>query len=166
MNRGTKVASPADVMTIYNPDNVQAFTFTLDNSTGTQTKSYRLFDVTGINTAIDGSSRAAADSATAGVTATQNTTYSYPIVVDEFNYQTSSSNTQFSQTFQFVRGSIDGQQIKLPLITQKARRNTQFEDTLLTIKNEVVIDSQTAVDVDVIKSETVTLTFMILGYLA
>lgn len=161
-----KISSPADVMQIYNPDNVQAFTMTLDNSTGTQTANYRLFDASGINEAIDSSGRSGADSASAGVTATQNTTYSYPIVVDEFNYQTSSSNTQFSQPFKFVRGSIDGQQVTLPLITQKARRNTQFEDTLLTIKNQVVIDAQTAIDVDVIASETVTLTFMILGYLA
>jgi len=82
-----------------------------------------------------------------------------------FNYQVSSDNSQFAQNFDIVRCSIDGRQVTHPNIIQKARRNTQFDSKLLTIQERVVVDSQTAFDINVQASETVTLTFFVEGFL-
>lgn len=152
-------------MQVVNPDGVSAFTMTLDNSSGTQVANYRAFDQSGIVTAIDSATKSAPDSATAGVTATEATTIASPIVMSGFNYQVQSSNTQFSNKFDVVRGSIDGRLVTHPSIIQKARRNTQFDTKLLTIAERIVIDDQTAIDVDVNASETVTLTFFVEGFL-
>jgi len=152
-------------MQIVNPDGVSAFTMTLDNSAGTQTANYRLFDESGVVTAIDGATKDKADSATIGVNALQKTTLASPIVVSGFNYQVLTSNAQFSQKFDVVRGSIDGRVVTHPSIIQKARRNTQFDTKLLTISERIVIDDQTAVDVDVDASEKVTLTLFVEGFL-
>lgn len=152
-------------MKVVNPDGVSAFTVTLDNSSGTTTKNYRLFDQSGIVTAIDGSSKNAPDSATVSFTAVNKTTIGSPIVISGFNYQVDTSNSQFANKFDILRGSVDGRNVTHPNVIQKARRNTQFDTKLLTISERVVIDDQTAVDVDVNGTEKVTLTFFVEGFL-
>lgn len=44
-------------------------------------------------------------------------------------------------------------------------RNTQFDSRLLTIQERVVVDGQTAIQIVVAASETVTLTFFVEGFL-
>ena len=108
-------------MKVVNPDGVSAFTVTLDNSSGTTTKNYRLFDQSGIVTAIDGASKSAPDSATVSFTATSKTTVGSPIVLSGFNYQVDTSNSQFANKFDILRGSIDGRNVVHPNVIQKAR---------------------------------------------
>lgn len=152
-------------MKVVNPDGVSAFTVTLDNSSGTTTKNYRLFDNSGIVSAIDGASKSAPDAATVSFTAVSKTTVGSPIVISGFNYQVDTSNSQFANKFDILRGSVDGRNVTHPNVIQKARRNTQFDTKLLTISERVVIDDQTAVDVDVNGTEKVTLTFFVEGFL-
>lgn len=150
--------------TISNQDNVSAFTMILDNRLTAGTTSYRLFDNDGVVSAI-GVAMDAADSATITVAALEATTSATPVVMSGFNYQTSSDSSQFASTFDIVRGSVDGRIVKHPNIIAKAKRNTQFQDTLLTIDERFVVDGQTAVEVSVIDSEKVTLTFFVEGFL-
>lgn len=152
-------------MKVVNPDGVSAFTVTLDNSSGTTTKNYRLFDQSGIVSAIDGASKSAPDSATVSFTAVSKTTVGSPIVISGFNYQVDTSNSQFANKFDILRGSVDGRNVTHPNVIQKARRNTQFDTKLLTISERVVIDDQTCIDVDVNGTEKVTLTFFVEGFL-
>jgi hypothetical protein len=134
-----------------------------NQATGTAT-SYRLFDNDAIVSAI-GAAMDPADSATVTVAALEATTSATPIVLSGFNYQTSSDSSQFAETFDIVRGSIDGRIVKHPNIIAKAKRNTQYQDTLLTIDERFVVDGQTAVEVNVLASEKVTLTFFVEGFL-
>jgi hypothetical protein len=152
-------------MKIVNPDGVSAFSVTLNNLTGTTLKSYRLFDQSGIVTAIDGASKSDVSSSTVSFLAVKKTTVGSPIVISGFNYQVDQSNSQFANKFDILRGSIDGRNVTHPNVIQKARRNTQFDTKLLTIAERVVIDDQTAIDVDVNGTEKVTLTFFVEGFL-
>jgi len=152
-------------MQVVNPDGVSAFTVTLDNSSGTTTKSYRLFDQSGIVTAIDGTSKNAPDACTVSFTAVNKTTIGSPIVISGFNYQVETSNSQFANKFDILRGSVDGRNVTHPNVIQKARRNTQFDTKLLTISERVVVDDQTCIDVDVNGTEKVTLTLFVEGFL-
>lgn len=151
-------------MKVVNPDGVSAFTVTLTNSTSTSI-SFRLFDATAIVSSVTGVAKNTTYTPTVAKAALENTTYGNPIVLSGFNYQVSSDNSQFAQNFDIVRCSIDGRQVTHPNIIQKARRNTQFDSRLLTIQERVVVDSQTAFDINVQASETVTLTFFVEGFL-
>ena len=151
-------------MQVVNPDGVSAITVTLDNSSGTTTKSYRLFDQSGIVTAIDGASKSGPDACTVSFLAVNKTTVGSPIVISGFNYQVETSNSQFANKFDILRGSIDGRNVTHPNVIQKARRNTQFDTKLLTISERVVFDDQTCLDVDVNGTEKVTLTLFIEGF--
>jgi len=154
-------------MKVVNPDGVSAFTCTLTNAHTTASKIYRLFDATGIVTAVTGTGHVSTATYTIGTThaVMNDTTYGNPIVLSGFNYQVSGDNSQFAQNFDIIRCSIDGRQVTHPNIIQKARRNTQFDSKLLTIQERVVIDSQTALQISVQKAETVTLTFFVEGFL-
>jgi len=155
-------------MKVVNPDGVSAFTCTIIN-TLTTSKTFRLFDVTGIVSTVTGAGHVTTVTYTAGdsddPSVTNNTTYGNPIVLSGFNYQVSSDNSQFANNFDIIRCSIDGRQVTHPNIIQKARRNTQFDNMLLTIQERVVIDSQTAFQIVLNGSETVTLTFFVEGFL-
>lgn len=116
-----KATNPKAAMQVVNPDGVSAFTVTLDNSSGTTTKSYRLFDQSGIVSAIDGSSKSAPDACTVSFTAVNKTTIGSPIVISGFNYQVETSNSQFANKFDILRGSVDGRNVTHPNVIQKAR---------------------------------------------
>ena len=151
---------------VINPDGVDAFAMTLNNSSGTVTKNYRLFDAIALNDAVDSQiSRAQADSATVTVAALVESTIAHPIVCSGYNYETSSDVNQFAQLFSIKRASINGGQDIFPDILSKAKRNTQQNSLLLTISQQFVIDDQTCIDVNVLDSETVTLTFFVEGFL-
>jgi len=154
-------------MKVVNPDGVSAFTCTLVNSVTNATKTYRLFDATGIVSTVTGTGFVTTVTYTVGVQggATEESTFGNPIVLSGFNYQVSSDNSQFANNFDIIRCSIDGRQVTHPNIIQKARRNTQFDSKLLTIQERVVIDGQTAFQIVVGASETVTLTFFVEGFL-
>ena len=151
-------------MKVVNPDGVSAFTVTLTNGTASAI-SFRLFDATEIVSSVTGVAKNTTYTPTVAKAALEQTTYGNPIVLSGFNYQVSSDNSQFAQNFDIVRCSIDGRQVTHPDIIQKARRNTQFDSKLLTIQERVVVDSQTAFDINVQASETVTLTFFVEGFL-
>lgn len=152
-------------MQIVNPDGVSAFTVTITNSNPTASLSYRLFDASTIVSTVTGVAKVSNYTPTVAKTALLNTTYANPIVLSGFNYQVQSSNAQFANAFDILRCSIDGRQVTHPNIINKARRNTQFDAKLLTIQERVVIDNQTAIDILVNSSETVTLTFFVEGFL-
>jgi hypothetical protein len=151
-------------MKIVNPDGVSAFTVTITNAT-TVAATYRLFDAAQLVSAVAGGTRNSTYTPTVDKTALNNTIYSNPLVLSGFNYQVSSDNSQFAQSFDIIRCSIDGRQVTHPNIIAKARRNTQFDAKLLTIQERVVVDAQTAFDISVQASETVTLTFFVEGFL-
>jgi hypothetical protein len=152
---------------IVNPDKVNAFTLTLDDSAETLSKTWRLFDEDGVVTAISGSKDYADANATGTITPTaiSATTVANPIVVTGFNYSVSSSSTQFDNPFDVVRGSVDGRLVSSPNVIARAQRNTQFQSKLLTIDEKIIIDSQTAIELTVNASEIVSLTFFVEGYL-
>jgi len=154
-------------MKVVNPDGVSDFTCKLVNSVTNATKTYRLFDATGIVSTVTGTGFVTTVTYTVGVQggATEESTFGNPIVLSGFNYQVSSDNSQFANNFDIIRCSIDGRQVTHPNIIQKARRNTQFDSKLLTIQERVVIDGQTAFQIVVGASETVTLTFFVEGFL-
>lgn len=152
-------------MKITNPDGVSAFNVVLNNSAGTQSATFRIFDQSGLVAAVKGGTVVAPSSATAGVNPTKATTIANPIVVSGFNYQVSVSPNQFAENLEIIRASIDRRLNQHPNIIEKARRNTQFQDKLLTINERFVIDDQTAIELTVAASETVTLTFMVEGFL-
>jgi len=154
-------------MKVVNPDGVSAFTCTLINTSTTASVVHRLFDATGIVTAVTGTAHVTTATYTIGTTVAtmNNTTFGNPIVLSGFNYQVSGDNSQFANNFDIIRCSIDGRQVTHPNIIQKARRNTQFDSKLLTIQERVVIDAQTAIQIVVGASQTVTLTFFVEGFL-
>ena len=154
-------------MKVVNPDGVSAFTCTLTNSVTNATKTFRIFDATDIVSTVTGTGHVTTATFTVGAQggATELSTYGNPIVLSGFNYQVSSDNSQFANNFDIIRCSIDGRQVTHPNIIQKARRNTQFDSKLLTIQERVVIDGQTAFQIVVGASETVTLTFFVEGFL-
>ena len=151
-------------MKVVNPDGVSAFTVTITNAT-TASKDFRLFDATTIVSSVTGVAKDTTYTPTVSKDSLLNSTYGNPIVLSGFNYQVSSDNSQFAKNFDIVRCSIDGRQVTHPNIIQKARRNTQFDSRLLTIQERVVVDGQTAFDIAVESSETVTLTFFVEGFL-
>lgn len=106
-------------MKVVNPDGVSAFTVTCSNLTGTTTKSFRLFDQSGIVSAIDGASKDAPTSATVSFTTINATTIGSPIVMSGFNYQVETSNSQFANKFDILRGSIDGRSVTHPNVIQR-----------------------------------------------
>ena len=154
-------------MKVVNPDGVSAFTCTIVNSVTNATKTYRLFDATGIVSSVTGTGHVTTVTYTVGSAGgpTEESTLGNPIVLSGFNYQVSSDNSQFANNFDIIRCSIDGRQVTHPNIIQKARRNTQFDSKLLTIQERVVIDGQTAFQIVVGATETVTLTFFVEGFL-
>ena len=154
-------------MKVVNPDGVSAFTCTLTNAHTTNTKTFRIFDATGIVSVVTGTGHTSTVTYTVGGAGgpTEESTFGNPIVLSGFNYQVSSDNSQFANNFDIIRCSIDGRQVTHPNIIQKARRNTQFDSKLLTIQERVVIDGQTAFQIVVGASETVTLTFFVEGFL-
>ena len=153
-------------MKVVNPDGVSAFTVTITNNTsGAAGKTFRLFDATGIVSSVTGTSHDTTYTPTVGKDSLEKSTFGNPIVLSGFNYQVSSDNSQFAKNFDILRCSIDGRQVTHPNIIQKARRNTQFDSKLLTIQERVVVDGQTAFDISVNPSETVTLTFFVEGFL-
>lgn len=152
-------------MKVVNPDGVSAFTVTITNSATNTEKAYRLFDATGIVASVTGVAKDTVYTPTVGKQALLDSTYGNPIVLSGFNYQVERSNAQFAKTFDIIRCSIDGRQVTHPNIIQKARRNTQFDSKLLTIQERVVVDGQTAFDITLQQSETVTLTFFVEGFL-
>ena len=153
-------------MKVVNPDGVSAFTVTITNSTSTPAgKTFRLFDATGIVSSVTGAAQDTTYTPTVDKGALLNSTFGSPFVLSGYNYQVSSDNSQFARNFDILRCSIDGRQVTHPNIIQKARRNTQFDSKLLTIQERVVVDGQTAFDINVQPSETVTLTFFVEGFL-
>jgi hypothetical protein len=140
---------------------VDAFTFTLDNSASATTTLFRLFDADGLNNAISGVAGTPATSGTVTPSVIVETTKSAPIMITGFNYQLSSSATQFGQSLDIVYGEINGTQRKRPNITASAKRNSQFDPLLLTIEEMVFITSKTAIEINVIAGEIVTLTFFV-----
>ena len=151
-------------MNVLNPDGVSAFTVTITNAT-TASKDFRLCDATTIVSSVTGVAKDTTYTPTVSKDSLLNSTFGNPIVLSGFNYQVSSDNSQFAKNFDIVRCSIDGRQVTHPNIIQKARRNTQFDSRLLTIQERVVVDGQTAFDIAVESSETVTLTFFVEGFL-
>ena len=151
-------------MKVVNPDGVSAFTINITNASSAA-NAFRLFDASTIVSVVTGVAKLTNYTPTVAKAALLNTTYDNPIVLSGFNYQVQSSNAQFANAFDILRCSIDGRQVTHPNIINKARRNTQFDSKLLTIQERVVIDSQTAIDVYVNGSETVTLTFFVEGFL-
>ena len=150
--------------TISNQDNVSAFSMVLNNQATGSNTSYRIFDNDAVCSAINGA-MTAADSGTITPAAIEATTSATPIVFSGFNYQTSSDASQFAEFFDITRGSIDGRIVKHPNIIAKAKRNTQYDALLLTIDERFVVDGQTCIEVNVLASEKVTLTFFVEGFL-
>lgn len=146
-----------------NMNGVTAFSIVLDNSAGMATTSFRVFDGNGLVSDIDGAATAAS-SGTVAPAVIAATTIDNPIVITGFNYETDTSVNQFSQPVSFKKGNIDGRIVALPNVVAKAKRNTQFQNLLLTIDQPVVIDGNTSLDIDVIAGETVTLTFFVEGF--
>ena len=95
----------------------------------------------------------------------ENTSRPTPIVVSGFNYQARDNASQFAESFDISRGSVDGRVVKHPNIIAKAKRNTQYDSKLLTIDERFVIDGQTGIEVNVLASEKVTLVFFVEGFL-
>ena len=153
--------------TITNQDSVSAFSLKCvsNQSASAGAVNFRLFDKDAVVSAIQGGTYQATSSGTITPSAISSTTNSNPIVVSGFNYQTSSSSSQFAESFDILRGSIDGRIVKHPNVIAKAKRNTQFDSLLLTIDERFIIDSQTAIEVSVIASESITLTFFVEGFL-
>ena len=149
---------------ISNQDNVSAFSLVLNNQANTKSAFYRMFDADGVCAAINGS-MTATTSGTITPAALIATTDSTPIVFSGFNYQTSSDASQFSESFDITRGSIDGRIVKHPNIIAKAKRNTQYDALLLTIDERFVVDGQTCIEVHVLAFEKVTMTFFVEGFL-
>ena len=145
---------------ISNQDNVSAFSLVLNNQANTKSAFYRMFDADGVCAAINGS-MTATTSGTITPAALIATTDSTPIVFSGFNYQTSSDASQFSESFDITRGSIDGRIVKHPNIIAKAKRNTQYDALLLTIDERFVVDGQTCIEVHVLASEKVNMTFFV-----
>ena len=149
---------------ISNQDNVSAFSLVLNNQDNTLSAYYRMFDADGVCAAINGS-MTATTSGTITPTALIATTDATPVVFSGFNYQTSSDASQFSESFDITRGSIDGRIVKHPNIIAKAKRNTQYDALLLTIDERFVVDGQTCVEVHCLASEKITMTFFVEGFL-
>jgi len=148
---------------IVNPDAVQAFTVRCDNSAGVAPAVFRLFDQSGIVAAVKGGVVVAPTSATAGVNPTKATTIANPILCSGFNYEVTTVG-QFNNPFSIIRASIDGRTNQHPNVIAKARRNTQFQDKLLTIQERFVIDDQTAIEVTLAAAEVVEFTFFVEGF--
>ena len=153
--------------TISNQDSVSAFTMTMDNSAVSNATKYRLFDADLVLRAINGSLSSATSTTleTTNAGALENTTDATPVVISGFNYQTTYDAGQFSQTFEIMRGSIDGRLVKHPNIITSAKRNTQYDSKLLTIDERFVIDGQSGIEVNVQASEKAILTFFVEGFL-
>ena len=153
--------------TITNQDSVSAFSLEYASSVSNATQTARFFDADQVVSAIQGTNSGAGtfSGTISPVSAITSTTVANPIVVNGFNYQTSSSASQFANAFDIIRGSIDGRIVKHPNVIAKAKRNTQFDSLLLTIDERFIVDSQTAIEVVVKASETVTLTFFVEGFL-
>ena len=151
--------------TITNQDSVSAFSLKCTSAQSSAKTTFRMFDADAVVSAIQGGTVSATTSGTITPSAITSTTVANPIVVSGFNYQTSSSSSQFAESFDILRGSIDGRIVKQPNVIAKAKRNTQFDSLLLTIDERFIIDSQTAIEVSVIASESITLTFFVEGFL-
>ena len=151
--------------TITNQDSVSTFSLKCTSAQSSAKTTFRMFDADAVVSAIQGGTVSATTSGTITPSAITSTTVANPIVVSGFNYQTSSSSSQFAESFDILRGSIDGRIVKHPNVIAKAKRNTQFDSLLLTIDERFIIDSQTAIEVSVIASEEITLTFFVEGFL-
>jgi len=153
--------------TISNQDSVSAFTMTLTNGTNGALK-WRLFDTDDVLQSINGSLASATATtlqSNNALRALEKTTSSTPIVISGFNYQARDNASQFAESFDISRGSVDGRVVKHPNIIAKAKRNTQYDSKLLTIDERFVVDGQTGIEVNVLASEKVTLVFFVEGFL-
>jgi hypothetical protein len=153
--------------TISNQDSVSAFTMTLTNGTNGALK-WRLFDADDVLQSINGSLASATATtlqSNNALRALEKTTSATPIVISGFNYQARDNASQFAESFDISRGSVDGRVVKHPNIIAKAKRNTQYDSKLLTIDERFVVDGQTGIEVNVLASEKVTLVFFVEGFL-
>lgn len=157
---------------IINPDCVESFTIWVHNTQvddgGTYT--FSAFDVTRIVRNFQplggrGVPPPPFTNATADYRATIETTKSSPIVISGFNYYSDNPN-QLLQGMKFVRASLDGKIKEWKPSISSARRNTQFQNNLLTIDHFQVIDDQTALEVEILGQTSVYITFFVLGFIA
>ena len=150
--------------TISNQDSVSAFSTNFTNATASAVN-LRIFDNDGLLSAINGQMSTVGTNGTIAFDTNTNSTSATPIVISGFNYEVTSSATQFSKSFNIIRASVDGRLGKHPNVISKAKRNTQYDSKLLTIDERFVIDGQTGIEIAVNDSETITLTFLVEGFL-
>ena len=85
--------------TITNQDSVSAFSLKCTSAQSSAKTTFRMFDADAVVSAIQGGTVSATTSGTITPSAITSTTVANPIVVSGFNYQTSSSSSQFAESF-------------------------------------------------------------------
>lgn len=138
------------------------FSLTLANGTAS-TKTYILFDAMGANAAAIGGTLADPDSTSAlSVAIVKKYFENHAVLFSGFNYEiTTGSSAQFASPFKVAKAALNGATTQTPLTFTGYVRNTQYQNTVQTINQDLLIDSMSALVVDVAANTTVVLTFRV-----
>ena len=90
--------------------------------------------------------------------------YKVGIVYSGFNYLTDTNTAQFSQAFRLVTCNSAGEISSEGVNMATAQRNSAFNDKLLTLTGEYLLDIHRGITVSVLAGEVVTLTFTVSTY--
>ncbi len=147
-----------------------AISYTLDNSAGIAIQRYLIGDPTGmIAVLIDtiGGGVVNPDLVQGNalfVSPNKNFFFSVGLVYSSINYLTSSDEAQFSQPFKLITVNSAGEISSEGVNMASAQRNSQFNNLLLTLTGEYMLDVHRGIQVDVLAGEKVTLTFVVSTY--
>ena len=141
----------------------EVITFALDNSAGGTAKNYKLFDPLALVAAQLAGTWNDADSTSAGsVAALKEAVKVRPLILKGFNYRiTTGSASQFSNPFKYHRAGIDGSYMAKPIFVSQAIRNTQQNDKVLTIHQNLLMDADAALTIVVAPGTTVNIEFFV-----
>ena len=141
-------------------NDIQAFNVEIDNSTGSASR-YSIFDLNSFCSIIIGQlSNKVATGGSINPQLLSLSTATNPIYISGFNYQVNNP-AQFSESFDYVKTEIDSTFRIIPLVTSELLRNTQFDNTLLTIETKLYFDLKSCIVLSVLPATIINITFFV-----
>lgn len=137
--------------------------FDLDNSAGATEVTYSLYDALGAVGSLLGGSMLEADSTTApSVVIAKEAVKQNPLRFSGFGYRvTTGTSAQLSKSFKFHKATIDSTLVSKPVFLQRGIRNNQYQDKIVHIHQQFVVDQYSAFTITVAAGTAVSIDFWI-----
>ena len=139
---------------------IEAFNIEIDNSVGALAD-FQVFDLNNFCSTILGKvGGKQPTSGTINPTLLALSTATNPVYISGLNYQVDNP-AQFSQNFDYIKTEIDSTFQIIPIVTSELLRNTQFDNTLLTIETKLYFDLKSCLIIKVLPATIINITFFV-----